>query len=795
MRVPLGWLKEYVDVDVTPAELREKLDMSGTKVEAVHEPAGPIEGIVVAEVLEVTPHPNADTLSLVQVTVGSGEVERVVCGAKNFAVGDRVAFARVGSRLPEMTITERKIRGEVSKGMLCSASELGISKDHSGLLVLPADAELGRDVVQVLALDDIVFELEVTPNRPDCMSIVGIAREVGALLDKELHVPKAGLTTVDIECPATVDVLDVKGCPRYLLRYIENVSVGPSPAWMAARLLAAGVRPISNVVDATNYVMIETGQPLHAFDADLVAEQAIVVRRAKEGERLKTLDGVERDLDPSDLLIADPVKPLGFAGIMGGEDSEVRPETSRLLLESATFDKVSVAFSSRRHGLRTEASARFERGSNPDAVPYAAARAARFICETAGAQTARREPDVYPHPPQRARVTLRPRRTSRLLGIDVPMDDQATRLRSIGLKVKERTERLEVEIPLFRPDLTREVDLIEEVARLLRFDRLPNTLPSGPAGGLDASAIAERTLRRILSGLGLHEIWTSSFMGREDLEKLALSEDHPAWQAVELENPMLDTETALRTTLMPALLKACAHNVAHRETDVALFEIARVYEPSDEKLPREALVLGAVFGGMRKPGDWQEPPEPWDFFGAKGVIEAAFESLGTRRPSAQPVGGMPFHPTRAAALTIGSSIAGAFGEVHPDVCARYDVPEGTLVCEISLGPVFAAVQEKVQLRELPRFPANYIDLALVVDAGVPAARVEELIWKAGAPEVTQVRIFDLYEGEQIPAGKKSLAYALELRVPDRTLTDEEAATVRDRIVLVLRERAGAELRT
>lgn len=794
MRVPLGWLREYVDVDVEPKRLAELYDMSGTKVEAIHQPSGSTEGVIVAEVLAIEKHPNADTLSLVEVKIDGDQTQRVVCGAKNFAVGDRVPLARVGARLPEMEITERKIRGEVSRGMLCSAAELGISKDASGILILPEDSKLGEDVVSLLGLNDTIFELEITQNRPDCMSLIGIARETSALLQKDLRVPEAGLTAGDVECPATIEVLDPKGCPRYLLRYLEGVKIGPSPAWMAARLLAAGVRPISNVVDATNYVMLETGQPLHAFDADLVTDQAIIVRRARESESMKTLDGVDRELDPRDLLIADPARPLALAGIMGSEESEVSPRTSRVILEAASFDKVSVAFSSRRHGLRTEASARFERGSNPDAIPYAAARAARFIAETGGAEASRREPDFYPEPPERQQITLRPGRTSRLLGIEVPMKDQAAHLRSLGLKVTERTERLEVEVPHFRPDLTREVDLTEEVARLVGFDHLRATLPPGRAGGLDSRGITERRLRRAFVGLGLHEVWTSSFLGTTELEKLDLSIDHPARRMVELENPMLDTETALRTTLMPALLNACAYNVARRETGVALFEIARVYEPGGEKLPREASVLSAVFSGTRIPVSWQGDAQEWDFFTAKETIEAGIEALGVPPFSAQPVHGMPFHPTRGAALTIGRSLAGVLGEVHPDVCARFDVPEGTILCELGLGPILATFGGRVTAAEIPRFPGNYIDLAVVVDEGVAASRVQDLITRAGAPEVVSVRLFDLYTGEQVPEGKKSLAYALELRVPDRTLTDEEAATVRDRIVLVLRERAGAELR-
>jgi phenylalanyl-tRNA synthetase beta chain len=795
MRVPLGWLREYVEVDVEPKRLADMFDMSGTKVEAIHEPSDSIDGVVVAEVLEIEKHPNADTLSLVEVKVDGGNTQRVVCGAKNFAVGDRVPLARVGARLPEMEITERKIRGEVSRGMLCSAAELGISKDASGILILPDDSELGRDVVSLLGLNDSVFEFEITSNRADCMSLIGIARETAALLKKDLRVPEAGLTPGDIECPATVDVMDAKGCPRFLLRYLENVKIGPSPAWMAARLIGAGVRPISNVVDATNYVMLETGQPLHAYDADLVTEQAIVVRRAHEGESIKTLDGVERDLDPRDLLIADPKRPLGLAGIMGGEDSEVSEGTTRLILEAAAFDKTSISFTSRRHGLRTEASARFERGSNIDAIPYAAARAARFIVETAGAEASRREPDFYPDPPEREQVILRPGRTNRLLGIEIPTDEQVGHLRSLGLKVTEKTERLEVEVPPFRLDLTREADLVEEVARLAGFDRLRATLPPGNAGGLDDRGTAERRLRRAFSGLGMSEVWTSSFMGPADLEKLDLSIDHPARRMVELDNPMLDSETALRTTLMPALLKACAYNVARHEPGVALYEIARVYEPSNEKLPREASVFCAAFSGVRRPSSWQGPEEPWDFFTAKGVIEAGMSALGVETLSFQSVNGMPFHPTRGAAITLGNSIAGVLGEVHPDVCARFDVPEGTILCELALGPILSTVGGRVTVSGLPRFPGNYIDLAVVVDEGVAAARVQDLIARAGAPEVVSVRLFDLYTGEQVPEGKKSLAYALELRNPDGSVTDEEATAVRDRIVLVLRERLGAELRT
>lgn len=795
MKVSLRWLDDYVRVDVPVTKLVELLDLSGTKVAEVIEPGKDLEGIVVTEVVTIHEHPNADNLSLVDIRSATG-AERVVCGAKNFSVGDRVPFAQLGARLGGLTITERKIRGEVSKGMLCSASELGLSKDHSGILILPPDSELGADVIGLLNLNDTILDLEITPNRPDCMGMIGIAREVAALLGNELHIPELSSESIPVGSESVkVHLEDAQGCPRYVAHLIEEVTVGPSVGWMAARLLAAGVRPISNVVDATNYILLETGHPLHAFDAAHVHDRTIIVRKAFKGEKLTTLDGIERTLEASDLVITDPKKPLALAGIMGSKSSEVSQETTAVILEAAYFDPGLIARTGRRLGLRTEASARFERGTDPDALMFAAARCAQSISLAAGARPSSQIVDEYPVVIARRRVTLRPERTEKILGFEISARAQAEHLRSIHLKVDERDGVLDVEVPRFRPDIEREVDLVEEVARLAGLDRLPSTLPKGGAGGLEPAQAAERRLRRALAGFGLDEAWTSSLGRAADLDALDLAADHPARSMVGLMNPMSEEENKMRSTLLPGLLKAAARNVAHRVADVALFEVARIYEPAPQrKLPLESLVLGAVFGGLRRPKTWLQGAVPWGFFEAKGVLVAVLQTLGVE-VTTTPSQGPPFHPSRAATVMLGDIAIGSIGEVHPKVCDRWDLPAGVVVLEIALDPVFGSMPGKVKVAELPRFPAALIDLAVVVDEKVPAGAIERAIWAAGEGEIVEVVLFDVYRGEQIPPGKKSLAYALQLQVADRTLTDEDSSAVLERIVASLRDQHGAELRS
>jgi len=795
MRVSLNWLRDYVDVEVPLEKLVELLDFSGSKVETVRRPGEGIDGIVVAEVIDFSEHPNADSLTLVDVDAGDAGPQRVVCGARNLVAGDRVPLATVGAHLSGMRIDERKIRGEVSRGMLCSAAELGISKDSSGILVLPGDAELGSDVVPVLGLDDTILELEITPNRADCMGLIGIAREVAALLGVELRVPPAAIEGPATESPrVTVEIDDPEGCTRYVARRVEGVRVAPSPLWMNARLLAAGVRPISNVVDITNYVMLETGQPLHAFDATNIQGGRIIVRRATQDEKLITLDGVSRVMSARDLLIADSERVLGIAGVMGGADSEVAEPTTSVIIEAATFDKASISFTSRRHSLRTEASARFERGADPEAPPYAASRAARFMSELAGGSDAGADADVYPRPAVRAQIRLRPQRTNGLLGIDIAPEAQAAHLEALGLKVRTSDGVLEVEVPSFRGDLTREADLIEEVGRLEGLDKLPATLPPGIDGGLDPAQAAERSVRRSLSAFGLFEAWTPAFMPERDLDELGLHPDDPARSVVRVANPMTEDERCLRTTLLPALLRSAARNRAHGASGVALFEVARVYEPTNHALPRENLLCSGVFSGLRNHKGWNREPSPWSFFAVKGILEALFESLRLETPTFAPVKRMPFHSTRAAHISLGSSAVGIIGDVHPEVCERVAVPDGSVAFELALGPLLDALPDRPRAVELPKYPSVNLDVAVVVDAALPASTVSRVISDSGAPELDSVRLFDVYEGEQVPAGKKSLAYALRLRAQDRTLTDEEGARVLGRIVSALQERTGGELR-
>ena len=791
MKISLNWLQEYVAIDVPVRKLVELLDLSGTKVETIKEPGKGVAGVVVAEVLAIEEHPNADNLTLVDVQIGD-VTERVVCGARNFAVGDRVPYAQVGAKLPGLEISERKIRGEVSRGMLCSASELGISKDHSGILVLPASAEQGADVVTLLGLNDTVLELEITPNRPDCMSMVGLAREVAALLGNELSVPAAAVDAAS-EGPLSVVLKDPDACPRYVAHLIEGVTVGPSDPKIAARLLAGGIRPISNVVDATNYTLLELGHPLHAFDAAKVPGQKIVVRRARKGETLRTLDEIDRKLHPDDLVIADERRAIALAGVMGGHETEVDDATTSVILESAYFDAATIAFTARRHGLRTEASARFERGMDPDAADRAAARCTELIARSASGRTVQ-VTDAYPRPLEPRRITLRPARTSTLLGSEIGVDSQSRHLRSVGFDVTAGEEALDVAVPTFRPDVTREVDLIEEVARLAGYGRLPSTIPKGDAGGLSPIQATERALRRHLAAAGLAEALTSSLGSSEELDRLMLSEGHPARKMVAIANPMSEEENRMRTSLLPGLLAAVARNASRQVSDVGLFEIARIFEPSAEELPAEPLVLAIAMSGQRRPKEWFGPPVPAGFFAAKGVLESALGSLGVEF-GLQPATGMPFHPTRAASITIGGREAGSMGEIHPTVCANLDVPEGTVAVELALAPVFEALPGRVKVKELPKYPPVLLDLAFIVDHDVPAGAIEAEIRSLGAPEVEVVRLFDLYVGEQVPEGKKSLAFSLQMRLSDRTMKDEDAAAVQERIVEGIQGDFGARLRS
>ena len=799
MLVPLSWLADYVAIDRDAESLAAALTAAGLKVEAIHRPGADIEGVVVGEVQQILPHPNADKLQLVDVTTGVS-VRPIVCGAHNFKVGDKVPVALPGARLPgDVTIGRATIRGEVSEGMLCSARELGVADDHSGILVLPPDTELGAEVTKVLGLDDVVLDIEVTTNRPDAMSLLGIAREVAAITGGHVTFPALRMNRATSGSPAVeelaqVTVEDPAGAPRYLARVITGVTPGPSPEWVAKRLTAAGVRPISNIVDATNYALLVTGHPMHAFDLDKLSGSKIVVRRALATEQLVTIDGATRELAAGDLVIADAEGPVALAGIMGGRDSEVSDTTTRILLESAYFDPASVLRSSKRHGLRSEASARFERGADPNNVPYAAELASALIQEWAGGESAPGAIDVYPEPVEPWTLTLRPERVNEVLGTNLSVEAMVDDLRRLGLNPVVEDGKIRVTVPTRRPDLRAEWDLVEEIARLTGYDRIPSRIPPGArVGGLNRPQKLQRRVRNLLTGAGLFEAVTSALIGPADLDRMGYPPEHPARSALRLTNPLTVDESILRPSLLPGLVASAARNVARRNLCVRLFEVGRCFVPRETNLlPEEPLRLGMVFHGPIRQ-EWHTPSRELDFFDLKGVVEMLMEVLRidyTFGPTTRD----PFTRGRTAALVAPGGAFGTIGELTPATAERYGFTNRVVAAELELGKLLELARDPAQAKELTRFPPVLLDLAVVVAEAVEAAEIMELARSAGGPALVDVRVFDVYRGEQAGEGRKSLALSLTFLRPDRTLTQDEAVAARDAIAGALQKRLGAEVR-
>ena len=799
MLVPLSWLSDYVTIDRDPDSLAAALTSAGLKVEAIQRPGAGIDGVVVGQVVSILPHPSADKLLLVEVTTGVS-TRRIVCGAHNFAVGDKVPVALPGARLPgDVTIGRATIRGEISEGMLCSARELGVADDHSGILVLPPDAELGAEVTKVLGLDEVILEIEVTTNRPDAMSLLGIAREVAAITGGHVTLPALRMNRPSVGSPSVSELAEVVvddpiGCPRYLARVVTGVHAGSSPEWVQRRLVAAGVRPVSNIVDATNYALLVTGHPIHAFDLDRLAGGRIVVRRAAAGERMVTIDGVTRDLSGDDLVIADAELPVALAGIMGGKDSEVSASTSRVLLESAYFDPASVLRTSKRHGLRSEASARFERGADPNNVPYAAELAAALIQEWAGGESAPGAIDLYPDPVEPWTLSVRPERVNLVLGTDLSVDEMVDDLRRLGLNPVLEDGAIRVTVPTRRPDLRGEWDLIEEIARLTGYDRIPSRIPAGArVGGLSRTQRLLRSVRSVLAGAGLFEAYTTTLIGPADLDRMAYPPDHPSRKALRLTNAISVDESILRPSLLPGLLSAVARNVSRRNLCVRLFEIGRCFVArEDALLPDEPLRLGMVLHGTI-PQEWHTPSRELDFFDLKGVVEVLMEALRidfTLAPASREL----FAPGRTAALVAAGGPYGTVAELSPAVAARYGFPNRVVVAELELGSLLDLAADPGKAKEPPRFPPALLDLAVVVPEAVEAAEVLEIARAAGGSLLAEVRVFDVFRGEQTGPGRKSLAVSLTFLRRDRTLTQDEAVAGRDAIAVALQRRLGAEVR-
>lgn len=812
MRVSLSWLSDLVDVPLPVEELCDRLDMTGTKVEAVHTLGTALDGVVIGQVLEKNPHPDADKLSYCTVDVGVAEPLRIVCGASNFAAGDKVPVACVGATLPGgLTIKRAKLRGLESQGMMCSATELGIGGDASGLLILPADAPVGVPFAAYHGLSDTVLELEVTPNRPDCLSMVGVAREVAAVVGAPYRVPEsvpdeAGTATKDL---VSVEIADPDLCPRYTARVIRGVKIGPSPAWLAERVAAAGARPVNNVVDVTNYILFELGQPLHAFDLGALTKRdgtaAITVRAAREGETITTLDGQARTLAADALVIADDERAVALAGVMGGEATEVSGETTDILLESACFATTSISRTSRRLGLISESSLRYERGVDPDLAVRASDRAAALIAEIADGTVAPGIVDEYPGKRPLVHLPLRTARVNALLGTEIETRRIVELLEPLGLVVTVEGDTMDVTVPSFRPDLEREVDLIEEVARLYGLENIPSTRPGG-RGRIGGRTVAQRfgvSLGAALRAAGLDEHIGYSFGDAKDLDRLGwqLASDEVL---VELINPMSEDQSVMRWTLLPSLLRALSHNQRRGVADVHLYEMGTVFITADgRKQAKERLmVAGVLAGSWRRPG-WNEAAPALDFFDAKGVLEGVFESLHVERWSVRAAERPWLQPGRTAEVIVGGDVVGWIGEVGPDALDAFDTAGPVACFELSVPAlVKAASRTSLSFSEIPRFPAVVLDLALVVSEDVAAERVAAALRSAGGALLESVRLFDVYRDEvstpdgerRLPEGTKSLAFSLSYRAADRTLSDEDVRPVHEKVIRKVGAAVGAEVR-
>ena len=781
--------------------------MLGIEVEAIKQLGTGLDGVIVGRVDAVGPHPNADKLVLCQVDVGEAESLQIVCGAPNVREGMFAPVATIGATLPiGLTIKSAKLRGEVSQGMLCSEKELGLSEDAAGLMELSTDVSLGILLTEALGLDDVMFELEVTPNRPDCLSLIGVAREVRAETGNPLKLPSVDLRESDTDIreltSVTIDAPDL--CPRYAARVIQGVKVAESPTWLQQRLESVGVGVINNIVDVTNFVLMEYGQPLHAFDYHKLADvkhglascalRRIVVRRASDGEQLTTLDEVDRELTTDMLVIADAEKPVALAGIMGGYDSEITETTCDVLLESAYFNPSSVRATAKALGINTEASYRFERGADPGAVLAALDRAAQLIAELAGGTVCKGIVDVYPGEKPLREIQIRPDRVNFVLGTEIAAAEMEQILSRLGFDVEASGSAYQVTIPTFRSDITREIDLIEEIARVYGYDNIPTTLPKGdiPVPAPDPKVEVRKRLKRFLLAAGMMEAVNYSFCDPNCFEKIRLVSDSPLRDAVPLRNPLSPEMSLLRTTLIPGLLENTQHNRNHQINTIGLFEIGSVFvRDGDQKEPER---IAGILAGQIGDGIYGNPYRSPDFFDIKGLVEGMLEVCGITEYTLQKTDMPTFHPGRNAEVLLRKTSVGTFGEVHPGVLENYDLPYKAYLFEFDLEVLVNAAVFAKRFEPISIYPKVERDLAIVVDKAVLSNMPIDLIYTAGGEWVESVRLFDVYEGEQVPEGKKSLAYAIVYHSANETLTDKAVNALHDKVVKRLNQELGAELR-
>lgn len=832
MRVPLQWLADYVDLEIPIEELAERLTMSGLKVEAIERIGEDWQDVVIGEVTEVEPHPTSrNPLSVTEVSLGDRTIT-IVTGAPNVSVGAKVPVVLVGGLLPHgpdgapMVIQAKPMAGITSEGMLASERELGVSDEHSGILLLPSDVPVGAHLKNVLG--DDVLDIETNPNRPDTLCIIGIAREVAALTEQQLKplvLDEVGenVEWLDEESFA-VSVEEPELCPRYSAVRIEGISQPESPFWMTTRLQAAGMRSISLLVDITNYVMLETGQPMHAFDASQLKGAKIIVRRARYGERLKALDGVHRTLTTNDLVIADAERPVGIAGVMGGEDSEITDETTSILLESANFEGLGVRRTAQNLGLRTGSSSRFEKGLPAENTVSGLLRFLQLLGRTTDQPVrSARITDVGTGTESTRNVTMPMRDLHRLVGLPIPLSSASEAVSLLGFPVTEESDAITVEVPPWRRvDIQRSADLVEEVARIVGYDKVPSTLPrrnmepSQPLPGLYwEGLVRERLMAAGINEAITHSLTSSSNMSRlfvEGINDTALDspelwghlipnaagvyEQEALPVPVRLQNPATQDRQVLRLTLLPGLLDAVARNLKESDDRVAFFEIDRTFFQRPEDLPYERRTLGLVLSGRREPQTWQNPSrENFSFYDLKGLLTATLDLLRIRDWAVEAHPHPSLHPGRSAALRLNGHSVAYLGELHPDVDERFEI-EGwrVQVAEVDLDALFAVASDEYVFRPLPRFPAAHRDIAVVVNSDLPASEIERAIRSEGGDLLESARIFDVYQGEPLGAGSKSIAVSMDFRAPGATLTQEQVNGIMQRIVQRLTKDLGASLR-
>ena len=802
----LGWLTDYVEVDVSPEELGEMLTMTGIELEALEDRGKELHGVFVAQITGMRKHPDADRLSLCEVSDGETSCG-VVCGADNMKEGDKVALARAGTFLPPTSrfpdgieIKESRIRGEVSQGMLCSEEEMGLSDHSDGIMILSPKAELGRSMADELGYEGVILELGVPPNRPDCLSVFGVAREVSAILGQDLKKPEFALAEEgeSVSGRSRVEVLDTEACPRYCCRLVEGVSVGPSPEWLRKRLESSGVRSVNNVVDVTNFVMLEQGQPLHAFDYDKLREGNISVRKASDGETITTLDGVERKLLAEDLLICSGDEPVALAGIMGGGETEIDDATTSVLLEAACFSPEGIRKTARRIGLKSESSSRFEKGVDPGNVPFALDRAAELVGRLAGGTVAEGAVDAYPSPAGPREISLSVGKVRGLLGISTDSGEVAEILQSLHFEIVSFSEdSLALRVPTFRVDVEREIDVVEEVARLLGYDNIPSVEPEVPmvAKNINVITVMEKRLRDIFVSHGFLEAINYSFESPDLLEPFGVGE------SIGVLNPISRDLSRMRTSLLPGLVKNVKLNLSRQNQDIRLFESGKVFYPKrKDQLPNESKKFAAVATGKRAPEVWSG--DEFDFFDIKSVLERSAEVLSVDSKvefgdvSSETSESGFLRPGRSSTITLRGKVLGFVGELHPYLMEKLELDGSVYALELDLSllSVAYAASEK-KFSPLPRFPSLRRDMALVVDDSVAVREILSVVRGENSSIIENAWVFDIYRGDSLGRGKKSVALSLLLRDMEKTLTDEDANDVWQNVLEKLKKTLGAELRS